>query len=202
MSIRACLVSLAVAAALAIGCESRASLPVSPSVSDASHTISSASAKRFAAQPIPGKTVDLKDACDPETFNDPQTGVGPGTCSRPGGVRFQSFLGELSLHHSVGGWHMSPEEVILQVGDVLSAFNHGGETHTFTEVADFGGGMNTIINGIGGFGDPIPECLANTVELLTPGDSSHEEEEDAGIEKYQCCIHPWMRTIVRVVPSH
>jgi len=204
MSIRACFVSLVVAAAVVVGCESRESLPASPSASDGGHTISAAAPAQLAAKTDQGKTVELKDACDPETFNDPVNGIGPGTCVvRNGGVRFQTFLDQLSLHHSVGGWHMAPQEVILQVGQVLSAFNNGGEVHTFTEVEDFGGGFVTMLNNLGGFGPTITECQnPQSLEMLHPGDSSHEEEEDAGVEKYQCCIHPWMRTIVRIVPAH
>jgi hypothetical protein len=25
-----------------------------------------------------------------------------------------------------------------------------------------------------------------------------EGEEEPGVEKYQCCIHPWMRAVLRV----
>ena len=202
MSIRASFVLFGVVTAVAIACENRGSLPASPSVTDDGRSISAAAPGQLAAKTDQGKTVDLKDACDPQTFNDPQTGIGPGTCQRNGGVRFQTFLDQLSLHHSVGGWHMAPEEVILQVGQVLSAFNHGGETHTFTEVEDFGGGIVPLLNTLGDFGPTITECSSPTLEMLAPGESSHEEEEDAGVEKYQCCIHPWMRTIVRIVPAH
>jgi hypothetical protein len=37
------------------------------------------------------------------------------------------------------------------------------------------------------------------VKLLHPGDSSHEKTDEVGVEKYQCCIHPWMRAEVRIV---
>ena len=200
MSIRSCVVALCAAVALAVGCESRESLPVSPSVSDQGHSISAGAPAQFAAATEKGKTVTLTDACDPDTFNaPPPVGVGPGTCQRQGGVQFANFIDELTRHHSVGGWHMAPREVLLKVGDVLSAFNHGGETHTFTEVDEFGGGFVPQINAAGGFGDTIRECNPQLVELLHPGDSSHETEDEVGVEKYQCCIHPWMRAEVRIV---
>ena len=88
---------------------------------------------------------------------------------------------------------------MIKLGDVLSAFNHGGETHTFTEVDEFGGGFVNQINQIGGFGPTIPECNPQKVKLLHPGDSSQETTDEVGVEKYQCCIHPWMRTEVRIV---
>jgi hypothetical protein len=200
MSIRAYVVALLVATAAAIGCESRSSMPVSPSSSDQGQTLSVAApgAPRFAAA-VHQHTVTLSDACDPDTFNDPITGVGPGTCLRPGGVRFQDFINELMQHHSIGGWHMAPGEVTMQVGDVLSAFNQGGEEHTFTEVEEYGGGVNSTLNAIIGLTTVAPECNENSIERLKPGQSSHETELEEGVEKYQCCIHPWMRTVVHKV---
>ena len=200
MSIRACFVILCAAAAAAIGCENRQSLPASPSGSGQGNTISAASPAQFAAKADHGKTVTLMDACDPDTFNaPPPLGVGPGSCTRQGGVRFANFIDELTRHHSVGAWHMAPGEVMIKLGDVLAAFNHGGETHTFTEVDEFGGGFVQPINDIGGFGATIPECNPQAVQLLHPGDSFHETTDEVGVEKYQCCIHPWMRTEVRIV---
>jgi hypothetical protein len=35
-------------------------------------------------------------------------------------------------------------------------------------------------------------------DFLPPGGRSSETENEAGVEKYQCCIHPWMRAEVRV----
>jgi plastocyanin len=200
MSIRACVVALCAAVAVAVGCESRQSLPVSPSVSDQGHTISADSPSQFAAKTDQGKTVTLMDACDPDTFNaPPPVGAGPGTCERRGGVQFSNFLDELARKHSVGAWHMAPGQVTIKLGDVLSAFNNGGEVHTFTEVDEFGGGFVQALNTIGGFGATIPECNPQTVQLLHPGDSSHETTDEVGVERYQCCIHPWMRAEVHIV---
>src|SRR5215475_9313488 len=197
MSIRACVVALCAAVALAVGCESRQSLPVSPSVSDQGHSISAASPVQFAAKAGSGKTVKLMDACDPDTFNaPPPVGVGPGTCSRSGGVQFANFIDQLTRHHSIGAWHMAPGVVTLKVGEVLSAFNHGGEAHTFTEVEEFGGGNVPFLNQILGLTFVPPECAQ--AKLLQPGQSSSEVENDEGVEHYQCCIHPWMRADVRI----
>jgi hypothetical protein len=201
MSIRASLVLLAVATAVAIGCESQRSLPASPSVTDEGHTISPANPGQFAAVTEHGKSITLFDGCDPETFNDPVTGVGPGTCLRPGGVRFQSFLDQVRDHHSVGAWHMAPGQAIIQLGDALEALNQGGEVHTFTEVENFGGGFFQPLNDLGGFGAPVTECLQNP-QLLHPGDKFHEITDEVGVEKYQCCIHPWMRAVIQIVPAH
>jgi plastocyanin len=204
MSIRTCLVILCAAVALAVGCESRESLPASPSVSDRGSTLSIAgrAASQFAAASDHGKSITLFDACDPETFNDPVTGIGPGTCTRPGGVRFQSFLDQVRDHHSVGAWHMAPGQATIQLGDVLEAVNQGGEVHTFTEVANFGGGFVQLLNDLGGFGSQVAECNPQKVQMLHPGDSFHETTDEVGVEKYQCCIHPWMRAEIHIVPSH
>ena len=197
MSIRSCVVVLCAAVALAVGCQSRESLPASPSVSDQGRTTSAVTAPRVAAATDHGKTVTLMDACDPDTFNaPPPVGVGPGTCSRSGGVQFANFIDQLTRHHSIGAWHMAPGVVTLKVGEVLSAFNHGGEAHTFTEVAQFGGGNVQFLNQILGLTFVPPECAQ--AQLLQPGQSSSEVENDEGVEHYQCCIHPWMRADVRI----
>jgi hypothetical protein len=197
MSIRACFVVLCAAVALAVGCQSRSSLPVSPSVSDAGHTLSAGAPTPLATVTDHGKTITIFDACDPETFNDPDTGPGPGTCARNGGVRFQDFVDQLMDRHTIGGWRFAPEQTILRVGEVLSAFNNGGEAHTFTEVEEFGGGNVQFLNDILGLTTVAPECAQ--AHLLFPGQSSTEVEDEEGVEKYQCCVHPWMRAEVRIV---
>ena len=140
--------------------------------------------------------VTMFDACDPETFN---AAIGDGTCIRSGGVRFDKFLEQLGLHHSIGGWHFAPPSVSMRVGQTLVAQNRGGETHTFTEVEEFGGGIVPLLNQLTGLTTVAPECqrLAGG-DFIPPGGSSSEKEEEAGVEKYQCCIHPWMRAEVRI----
>jgi len=137
--------------------------------------------------------VTLFDACDPETFN---AAIGPGTCSRSGGVRFENFVAELTRHHSAGAWHFAPSEVTMRVGQLLVANNRGGEMHTFTEVEEFGGGNVPFLNNLVGLTTVAPEC--STAVMIPPGGSSSETEHEAGVEKYQCCIHPWMRAEVRI----
>ena len=137
------------------------------------------------------------DACDPETFN---AELGAGTCTRSGGVTFAMFLEQLGRHGSIGSWHFAPNPVTMRVGERLVATNQGGETHTFTEVEEFGGGIVPQLNQLTGLTNVAPECnRLMTDDFLKPGASSSEEEDDAGVEKYQCCIHPWMRAQVRVI---
>src|SRR3989442_241247 len=90
------------------------------------------------------KTVQIKDQCDPATFN---AAVGPGTCvDHNGGVQFNTFVAELQRTEQAGAWHFAPGEVSLQTGDAFDAQNDGGETHTFTEVDEFGGGIVPFLN--------------------------------------------------------
>ena len=138
-------------------------------------------------------TVTMMDACDPDTFN---AAIGPGTCTRSGGITFANFLDLLGKHHSVGPWHFAPTNVTMKVGQTLVAINRGGEEHTFTEVDEFGGGVVPVLNQLAGLTSVAPECGAST--RIAPGASSSEEEDEEGVEKYQCCIHPWMRAEVRI----
>jgi hypothetical protein len=145
--------------------------------------------------------VDLMDACDPETFNaPPPAGAGPGTCVRNGGVTFQNFIEQLMRFGSMGAWHMAPPNSNLLVGQHFLAVNHGGEVHTFTEVEEFGGGRVDALNSLLHLTTVAPECLAlDPDDFIAPGATYESDtEEEAGDEKYQCCIHPWMRLTAHV----
>ena len=67
----------------------------------------------------------------------------------------------------------------------------GGEEHTFTEVAEFGGGVVPPLNS----GVPTrPECLALApTDFIASGAQTTHTFEAGETAKYQCCIHPWMR---------
>ena len=194
--------------AVTLACDGRGSSSVSPSspssVSDSSASnasppsVSSASPMTAGAKNAGvGQVIKLFDACDPQTFN---AALGPDTCSRSGGVRFDMFLELLGRHHSIGAWHFTPPQGTLSVGQALVAKNQGGETHTFTEVDEFGGGIVPLLNSLTGLNAVAPECnqLAPK-DFIPPGGSSSEIEDESGVEKYQCCIHPWMRAEIRVV---
>jgi hypothetical protein len=145
--------------------------------------------------------VNLMDACDPETFNaPPPAGAGPGTCARNGGVTFQNFIEQLMRFGSIGAWHMAPPDSNLAVGQHFLAINHGGEVHTFTEVAEFGGGIVPALNTLANTPVEAPECKAlESDDFIAPGATYESDtEQEAGEEKYQCCIHPWMRLTAHV----
>ena len=62
-------------------------------------------------------------------------------------------------HPSVGGCDVgfAPGQLSLDAGGTLAARNRGGEVHTFTEVATFGGGCIEALNDLLGL-TPVPEC--------------------------------------------
>ena len=197
MSLRFSLLIVLIAGATVFpGCENRSSQPTSPSTPDSAQSAVVAGPAQLAVKGPSQHVVTMFDACDPETFN---AALGAGTCTRSGGVRFDKFLEQLAQHHSIGAWHFAPSNVSMRVGDLLVANNRGGETHTFTEVDEFGGGIVPELNEAIGLTEVAPECtqLAGK-DFLAPGASSSEEEEEAAVEKYQCCIHPWMRSEVRI----
>jgi hypothetical protein len=143
------------------------------------------------------RLVNMMDACDGPSFN---AVLGPGECIRNGGVSFDNFIGQLTRNQSAGAWHNAPSMMDAKMGDMLLAVNKGGETHTFTHVAHFGGGIVPSLNALAGTPVPAPECLAET-NFVPPGGTDTEALAQNGTEYFQCCIHPWMRTTVRVSGS-
>jgi hypothetical protein len=159
----------------------------------------SSSASSAAAAAAPGhleKPVNMDDACDPETFN---AAIGPGTCLGSGGVTFEIFVKLLQKSGVAGPWHFAPNNTSARVGQTLVAFNRGGETHTFTEVAEFGGGIVPFLNDLSHTPVVAPECQAlDPDDFVAPGTAYREEVDETGTVKFQCCIHPWMRLEARV----
>jgi plastocyanin len=153
------------------------------------------------AQPVPHRFIFMNDVCDPTTFN---AMFGPDTCVRTGpGVPLNTFVKELKLLHFVPGWLFAPQVVVASTTDPIQVKNIGGEVHTFTEVAKFGGGVVPLLNDLGGFGPTVPECAAPPNEdnhILTPGASFTFAEDKVGTHLYQCCIHPWMHETLTVRP--
>ena len=145
------------------------------------------------------RTVDLNDQCDPATFN---AAIGPGTCtSNTPGVPFDVFVNQVGTTGQAGPWHFAPGIVQLSDGEAVQAHNTGGETHTFTEVAHFGGGFVDQLNQLSGNPVPAPECNPAKnpeIQFVAPGERTTPDLEEPGVHHYQCCIHPWMRTDVIV----
>jgi plastocyanin len=165
--------------------------PTGPSNSDVS-AVANASATGRAASVPREVMVNAKDACDPDTFN---AAIAPGTCvGTGGGVTFQQFIEALTRLGSIGSWHFAPPNLQARVGQSFLVTNRGGEVHTFTEVEEFGGGIVPMLNDLAHVPNVAPECKTlEPDDFVAPGATYVEGIEEAGVEKYQCCIHPWMR---------
>jgi plastocyanin len=168
---------------------------------DATRSTSPASASRASSTNAEaGETnhlVSMQDACDPTTFD--AALQDPAACLRNGGVTFQEFVAQLQKHQQAGAWHFAPPSLTVLEGSTLTAVNRGGEVHTFTEVEQFGGGIVPLLNDLSGNPTPAPECLAlSPSDFVPPGAAFTVTASETGVEHYQCCIHPWMRTTVRV----
>ena len=163
------------------------------------------------APPLPTLPVQIRDECNPATFN---AAVGPGTCVGSGAVTFQQFVGELQQFQFAQQWQFVPPQLHMRVNQSFTATNTGGELHSFTEVAAFGAGVIPFVNDLSGHGGetPRPECLAAFIafqnkvpnsSFLLPGQSFTDTEtvDNLGAPVlYQCCIHPWMNETITVRP--
>jgi hypothetical protein len=99
-------------------------------------------------------------------------------------------------------WRFAPEQLSLADGGTLDASNKGGEEYTFTEVPNFGGGCVAVLNGLLGL-SPVPECArfpggAFGATLVAPGETLTTGPLAPRIHRFECLIHPWMRTTVEV----
>jgi plastocyanin len=145
------------------------------------------------------RQVVMRDNCDPTTFN---AVVGPGTCVRNGGTTFSTFVDQLIGQGGAPAWRFAPEQLKLAAGGTLEAPNLGGEGHTFTEVANFGGGCIDVLNDLLGL-TPVPECAGFPgglfgATLVPAGGTLTTGPLAPGIHRFECLIHPWMRTTVEV----
>jgi len=141
------------------------------------------------------RIIKIMDQCDPASFN-----AGGIPCVGHGAVTLDTLLKVLGHSGQMGAWHFAPGELHLRDGEEFQAVNSGGETHTFTEVDEFGGGFVPQLNELSGNLVPAPECTTefNPADFVAPGAATAPEDEEPGIHHYQCCIHPWMRVDVIV----
>lgn len=140
--------------------------------------------------------VAIMDDCDP---NDPSWAATGGCVLRNGAVTNAEFGALLAspLSLSVVGhpaWRMEPSYLRVSSGQTVMVSNLGGRLHTFTPVAQFGGGRVPPLN----IGLTVaPECASTAFDVL-PGGRLELSGLSAGNHRYQCCIHPWMRAMVKV----
>lgn len=143
------------------------------------------------------RRVTLLDDCDASTFN---AVLGPGACAKDGGVTFGEFIDQLLTSGQAPAWRNAPERIRLAEDGTIDAYNLGGEFHTFTEVAAFGGGCVDEINALLGL-SPVAECAIPGIFGSTgvaPGDELEGAPLGPGVHRFECLIHPWMRTTVTV----
>jgi plastocyanin len=95
-------------------------------------------------------------------------------------------------------WRNDPGYLVVEAGERLRVLNGGGRGHTFTPVVDYGGGFVPPLS----FGlTQAPECAAiaaDPTKVVAPGSRVLVTDLAPGDHKFQCCIHPWMRTLVTV----
>jgi len=150
-----------------------------------------------------GHEVEVLDDCDPTDARWEDIG---GCTLRKGDVDLDEFNALLSsplAHpdktHKEGlighpAWRNRPQYLKIEEGDTVKVKNNGGRPHTFTEVKDFGGGRIPVLN----FDlKPAPECL-RPAEDLAPGDRIKIKGLREGAHLFMCCIHPWMRAVIKV----
>lgn len=95
-------------------------------------------------------------------------------------------------------WRNEPNHLTANEGRRVRVKNDGGRAHTFTRVANFGGGS------VGGFNIGMtraPECPASpagVTDAVGPGGATEITGLAPGLHKFQCCFHPWMRSTIRV----
>jgi plastocyanin len=144
--------------------------------------------------------VTVLDDCNPADYNAVPP-PGGGCTLEEGDVTRAEFnaerfspLADATIGHQA--WRNDPAYLKIEVGDTVKVKNKGGRNHTFTEVAAFGGGTVPALNvGL----DPAPECAATPT--LAPGDSTKITALSVGNHRFQCCFHPWMRTLIKVLPD-
>jgi len=143
------------------------------------------------------RLLKIHDECDPATFN--AAFNDPTICVKQGHVTFDRFIAELTKTQQAGQWRFDPSDVELDARQNLFAINNGGEVHTFTRVAKYAGGIIPLLNDLTGNTEVAPECTAlEADDFVAPGATYTAELNADEIQHFQCCIHPWMKTDIRV----
>jgi hypothetical protein len=147
-----------------------------------------------------GKKFEITDDCAPNAD------WGPGGCLREEGEVTRAEFNAANANGYPGhpSWRIVPPYVGDQNQNDIRVENTGGRGHTFTEVARFGGGFVPPLNPPGAV--LAPECAtapgvpapAATATTLAPGAELRVEGLAPGPHNFQCCIHPWMRTTIKI----
>ena len=145
-----------------------------------------------------GIRFSITDDCDP---SDPGW-VPTGGCLIDGQVREAEFAAALPQGHPA--WRIEAPYVRDRNQRDIRVRNTGGRAHTFTKTASFGNGFVPPLNAAGVA--PAPGCVAPTggpsaeaqATVLAPGQELEYTNLAPGTHNFQCCIHPWMRTVVKI----
>jgi plastocyanin len=155
-----------------------------------------------------GRTIEVVDDCNPKLFP-------PGLCNPKfdGEIGIAQLLAFITAHpkevlreRDALDWKFDPASTGAKSGALLTAVSKGGEFHTFTCVTHFGGGVVEQLNAPLGLSTdlavPCSGMLGAAVgaSALPAGQSATFTftPNAQGIEMFQCLIHPWMRTVVKV----
>jgi len=156
--------------------------------------------------------IRARDQCDAATFN---AGRATPLCNaaRGGSVTLAEFQAAVpNGGHGAWKFNPGPSGGHLDFGGVVQVTSDAGETHTLTRVNAFGGGFVPPLNVAVGNAPTTPECAemaagglhatANGIIVTSPSaqvfSAGNSTQFPRGIHLYQCCIHPWMRTIITV----
>jgi plastocyanin len=154
--------------------------------------------------------IDVQDRCDTETF-----AVVPGGCHRVddsgSAVTLDELFARLAVDHAHPNWRFKSDKVTIRAGQPLPiTMTKGGEGHTVTEVPSFGLGCVPELNAVVFPGqDPtaFPAVCGEQAtftpgflggNLIAPGLPSFSYALSKGTHRFQCMIHPWMKTTVTV----
>jgi plastocyanin len=155
--------------------------------------------------------IEVQDRCDEATFN--AAGI---DCHRPAGdgggsVTLDALFASLAADRQNDKWRFKGDKVTLREGQPLNiSMTRGGEAHTVTEVPVFGLGCVPPLNEVVFPGqDPTafpPECANPATftpgifggDLIVPGMTFTKVGLSKGTHRFQCMIHPWMKSTVTV----
>ena len=141
------------------------------------------------------------DECDPATFN---AALGADFCkniSLGASTTLANLLAEAAAGTPDPNWDFEPDTLKIKEGTIVSVVDQGGEPHTFTEVANFGGGFIPQLNA---GQETVPECAGGFSRVavartrLLQGSQVQITGLSKGTHHFECCIHPWMRMNVEV----
>jgi hypothetical protein len=88
----------------------------------------------------PGRRIFLRDLCGGESW------APFGGCVIDGPVARPAWLARVLETGSHPLWAISPVATLVETGTTLEVVNVGGRPHSFTKVANFGGGVLPILN--------------------------------------------------------